>query len=56
VKANGVEPHLGAIGVTFNVDVRRFVPVACEEEAAIRTDAKNGGHGELYYFTGLLQR
>jgi hypothetical protein len=48
VKANRIEPYLRAIGVTFEVDVGRLVPVAREEETAIRTDAKNGGHGELY--------
>jgi hypothetical protein len=46
VQANGIEPYLGAIGITFDVDVGRLVPIAGEEETAIRTDAKNGGHGE----------
>jgi hypothetical protein len=49
VKANGIEPHLGAISIAFDMDVGRLVAVAGEEETAIRTDPEYGGHRELYY-------
>ena len=46
LETNRVEPHLGSIRVALDVDVRRFVPVAGEKEAAVRADAKDGGHRE----------
>ena len=46
LEANRVQPQLGAIGVALNVDVRRLIPIAGEEEAAVRADAKDGGHSE----------
>ena len=46
LEANRVQPHLGAIGIAFHVDVGRLVPIASEEEAAIGADTKDGGHFE----------
>lgn len=46
LEANRVQPHFGAIGIAFNVDVGRLVPIAREEKAAVRADTKDGGHVE----------
>jgi hypothetical protein len=46
LETNRVQPHLGAIGIALNVDVGRLVPIAGEEEAAVRADTKDGGHLE----------
>ncbi|MGH7617314.1 MAG: hypothetical protein ACREPM_08815 [Gemmatimonadaceae bacterium] len=53
MKANRVQPDLGAIGIALNVNVRRLVPIAGEEEAPVRADAKDGGHLENYSAHGL---
>ena len=44
LEANRVQPYLGAIGIALDVNVGWLVPIAGEEEAPIRTDAKDGGH------------
>ena len=46
VKAHGVEPHLGTVGIPLDVNMRRLIPIPGEEEKAIGTDAENSGHGE----------
>ncbi len=43
-QADGIEPHLGAIGIPLNMDMRRLRTVTGEEKAAIRSNAQDGGH------------
>ena len=46
VEPNRVQPQFGPVGVALDVNVRRLIPIASEEEAAIRADAQNSGHAE----------
>ena len=44
IQNHRVEPELGAVRVPFHMDVRRFGPIAREEETPIGTDAQHSGH------------
>jgi hypothetical protein len=44
VQAHRGEPDLGAVGIAFDMDVRRLGPIASVEETAEGPDAKNRGH------------
>jgi hypothetical protein len=44
LESNGIEPHLGAIRLALDVDVRRLVTIAGEEEEPVWTYAENSGH------------
>jgi hypothetical protein len=48
LKPNGVEPDLGPILLTLDVNVRRLLAVAGEEEEAVRPSAENGWHASTY--------
>jgi len=45
IEPNGVEPDFRAILIALDVNVRRFLAVAGEEEESIRPGTENGWHG-----------
>ena len=44
LKANRIEPDLGPILITLDVDVRRLLAVTREEEEPVGTGAENSRH------------
>lgn len=44
LEPNGVEPELGSIGVTLDMNMRRLDAVPGEEEAPVRPNTKNRRH------------
>ena len=49
LKANRVEPELGAVLVSFDMNVHRLVTISGVEEEAVRPTPKNRWHpGKLY--------
>jgi hypothetical protein len=47
LKSNRIEPVLGDIIVSFDMNMRRLLTVACVEEESIRTDAEHRRHAEV---------
>ena len=45
MEPNRIEPHFRAVRIAFDVHVRGLRAITREEEAAVRADAQNGGHG-----------
>jgi hypothetical protein len=41
-KPDRIEPELGDVKISFDVDVWRFLAVACIKEAAVGTNSQNG--------------
>jgi hypothetical protein len=39
-ESNGVQPELGDVAASLDVDILRLIAVACVEEESIRTSAK----------------
>jgi hypothetical protein len=47
LKSDGIEPELGLPVVAFDVDMRRFAPVARVEEKSVRATSEYSWHGAM---------